>query len=613
MLTLKGYRISKKLAESSNSRVYRGYRKANDRPVVLKVFNKVYPTPESIAAFRREYEVLRSLNLPGVVKAYDLKKEQHYWFMVLEDFGGDSLAHLGIAGNLELVEFLKLAIAITKALGSIHAAQIIHKDINPANIVYNSDTKEVKLIDFGISSTLSRENPSFSNPNILEGTIAYISPEQTGRMNRAVDYRSDFYSLGVTLYELLTGKLPFEAQDALELVHCHIAKQPASLREGEREKGKGKTKEIPAMISDIVMKLMAKNAEDRYQSAYGIQADLESYLRQLESKGEVDSFTLGQKDICDRLQIPQKIYGRKQELAALLAAFERVTLKDTGTRGRGDAENLLHPTPCTLHPRTEMILVTGYSGVGKSALVREIYKPITASKGNFISGKFDQYRKDIPYSALAQAFQEFCDRLLLESSTVLENWRQKILNAVGNNGQVLIKVIPNLELVIGKQPPVAQVGSQEAQNRFNLVLQNFVKVISQPEHPLVLFLDDLQWADNASLNLLKLLMGDSDNQYFLIIGAYRDNEVDATHPLILAIEEIQQEEGIISSIQINNLAKSDVNALVAEALACSPDYTESLSDLIYAKTQGNAFFTIEFLKSLYADGLLTFDYLIPIS
>ncbi len=602
MLTLKGYRITTKLAESNNSLVYRGFRKADDRPVVLKVFNKVYPSPESIAAFRREYEVLGSLNLLGVVKAYALKKEQQHWFMVLEDFGGDSLAHLGIAGNLELVEFFKLAIAITEILGDIHTAQIIHKDINPANILYNPASKEVKLIDFGISSTLSRENPSFSNPNILEGTIAYISPEQTGRMNRVLDYRSDFYSLGVTLYELLTGKLPFEAQDALELVHCHIARQPASLREGEREKGKGKIKEIPSMISDIVMKLMAKNAEDRYQSAYGIQADLESCLRQLQSKRKVESFILGQQDICGSLQIPQKIYGRERELATLLAAFERVTGKTVGA-------NRLWPLPIDRLPHTEMILVTGYSGVGKSALVREIYKPITASRGNFISGKYDQYRKDIPYSAIAQAFKEFCDRLLLESSTVLENWRQKILNAVGNNGQVLIKVIPNLELVIGKQPPVAQVGSQEAQNRFNLVLQNFVKAISQPEHPLVLFLDDLQWADIASLNLLKLLMSDSDNQYFLIIGAYRDNEVDATHPLMLAIEEIEKEESIVSYIHINNLAKSDVNALVAEALACPPDCTESLSDLIYAKTQGNAFFTIEFLKSIYADDLLIFDYL----
>ena len=299
MLTLAEYRITEQLSESSNSQVYRGYRKADDRPVVLKVLNKVYPSPESIAAFKREYEVLRGLNLPGVVKAYTLKKEQQHWFMVLEDFGGDSLAHLELAGNLELVEFLKLAIAITKALGSIHAEQIIHKDINPANILYNPNKKEVKLIDFGISSTLSRENPSFCNPNILEGTIAYISPEQTGRMNRVLDYRSDFYSLGVTLYELLTGKLPFEAQDALELVHCHIAKQPLSVNSYQSTViSRGERPFAPKVLSDIIMKLIAKNAEDRYQSAYGIEADLKSCLRQLESKGEVESFILGQRDIC---------------------------------------------------------------------------------------------------------------------------------------------------------------------------------------------------------------------------------------------------------------------------------------------------------------------------
>ena len=379
-------------------------------------------------------------------------------------------------------------------------------------------------------------------------------------MNRALDYRSDFYSLGVTLYELLTGKLPFDAQDALEVVHSHIAKQPISVTSYQLSVI---SKKIPAILSDIVMKLMAKNAEDRYQSAYGIQADLEECLRQLESKEEVDSFILGQKDICDRLQIPQKIYGREQELAALLAAFHRVI---------GEQAKIAETTA-----HTEMILVTGYSGVGKSALVREIYKPITAHRGNFISGKFDQYRRNIPYSAIAQAFNEFCDRLLLESPTVLDEWRQKILNAVGKNGQVLIEVIPNLELVIGKQPGVAQVSSQEAQNRFNLVLQNFVKNIGRSEHPLVLFLDDLQWADTASLNLLKLLMSDRENQYFLIIGAYRDNEVDAAHPLMLAIEDIQKEEGIVSFIHIHNLAKSDVNTLVAEALACPPKYHSILN------------------------------------
>ncbi|MGI2901933.1 EAL domain-containing protein [Tolypothrix sp. VBCCA 56010] len=624
MLTISAYHLMAQLYESANSLVYRGRRVDTQQPVVLKMLKDFYPTPERTAWFKREYEITRNLTIPGVVNAYALFRDTERLVMVLEDFGGDSLDLLAIAGQLELCEFLKLAIAITDILSQIHAANIIHKDINPSNIVLNRTTGQVKIIDFGISTVLSRENPTLSNPNILEGTLAYISPEQTGRMNRAIDYRSDFYSLGATFYKLLTGILPFNSCDTLELVHSHIAKQPVPPHSVVG------TCSLPSIVSDIVMKLMAKNAEDRYQSAYGLKADLEQCLHQLETKGQIDVFALGRQDICDRFQIPQKLYGRKREIEILLAAFTRVAVEEK--EGKTISQSKIQIPKSKIeaasqskiqipkskieaasqskiqNPKSkiEMILVTGYSGVGKSALVRELHKPITARRGNFIWGKFDQYQRNIPYYAFSQAFDELCKQLLTETEAVLNQWREKILAAVGNNGQVLIDVIPNLERVIGTQPPVVQVEASQAQNRFNLVFQNFIKVICQKSHPLVLFIDDLQWADKASLNLLKTIMSDATIQYLLIIGAYRDNEVNASHPLMMTLEEIET-QGVLSSIHLDNLLVQDVNTLISEALKSPPTSTQPLTDLVYDKTQGNAFFTTQFLKSLYTEELLTFD------
>ncbi|MGK7876493.1 MAG: AAA family ATPase [Xenococcaceae cyanobacterium] len=585
------FTITEQLYESSNSLVYRGYRDSDKQLVVLKMLKDDYPPPDRIAWYKREYEVTRNLNLPGVVDAYALETHGQRPVMVLEDFGGDSLALLGLAGTLELAEFLKLAISITDILGQIHAAKIIHKDINPYNIVFNPITGQVKIIDFGISTVLSRENQTFRNANVLEGTVAYISPEQTGRMNRAIDYRTDFYSLGVTFYELLTGGLPFQSNDALELVHCHIARKTIPPHKIQPD--------LPSIVSDIVLKLMAKNTEERYQSACGLKTDLEQCLQQAQSGKILESFLLGSQDVSDKFQIPQKLYGRDLEIETLLAAFERVAGVQ---RSRGAGESLVQS-------KIEMLLVAGYSGAGKSALVNEVHKPVTAKKGNFISGKFDQYQRNIPYYALSQAFNCFCNQLLTESEALLSQWQQKILTAVGNNGRVLIDVMPNLELVIGEQPPVAPVGSQEAQNRLNLVFQNFIKAICQPSHPLVLFIDDLQWADSGSLNLLKTIMSDKEIQHLLIIGAYRDNEVDATHLLMLTLEDIKKEEGILSTIHLDNLTKEDVNALIAEALDCSTISSQTLTDLVYSKTRGNAFFTTELLKSLNAEDLLTFDHI----
>ncbi|HAI69348.1 MAG TPA: hypothetical protein DCM38_07930, partial [Gammaproteobacteria bacterium] len=380
----------------------------------------------------------------------------------------------------------------------------------------------------------------------------------------------------MTCYELLTGKLPFESKDAMELVHCHIAKIPSPVCEVNPS--------IPPIVSDIVMKLLAKNAEERYQSAFGVKADLHSLQLQFTKTAHIEFFPIAQNDFSGKFEIPQKLYGRENEVNTLLQAFERVS---NGT--------------------IEMMLVAGYSGVGKTALVHEVHKPMTEKHGYFTSGKFDQFQRNIPYSALTQAFNEFCRYLLTENVEILNQWCGKIKKAVGNNGQVLIDVIPQLELVMGIQPAVAQVGPTEAQNRFNLVFQSFFRTICQPEHPLILFIDDLQWADSASLNLLNTLMMETESQYFLIIGAYRDNEVDATHPLMMTVEDIQKTESIVNPLLLQNLSLNDVNTLIAEALMCKPSYAMPLTQLVYEKTQGNAFFTHEFLKSLYEQALLVFE------
>src|SRR4028118_214116 len=403
MMKFPGYQILAQIYESANSAVYRARREKDDRAVILKVLKEDYPTPAELTRYKQEYEITCNLDLEGIVKTYGLEPYQRTLFIILEDFGAFSFrqlldSHIESNSNFSLPEFLKIAIKITEILGQIHSSNIIHKDLNPSNIVFNRETGILKIIDFGISTQLSRENPTLKNPNVLEGTLAYMSPEQTGRMNRSLDYRTDFYSLGVTFYELLTGKLPFETTDALELVHCHIAKVPMSPHQVNSE--------IPKALSDIVMKLMAKTAEERYQSAFGIKADVESCLTQLESDGEISEFPLACFDISDKFQIPQKLYGREAEVATLLAAFERVASGSGLTspptpllRREGSQTPSFPPREGSLGGlgRVELILLAGYCGIGKSALVAEVHKPITEKRGYFISGKFDQFQRNIPY------------------------------------------------------------------------------------------------------------------------------------------------------------------------------------------------------------------------
>ncbi|MEH2076908.1 MAG: AAA family ATPase [Nostoc sp.] len=580
LVNIPGYHISEELYNGSRTLVYRGYRETDSLPVVIKLLKNPYPSFSELVQFRNQYTIAKNLNSPLIIQTYSLEPYQNGYALVMEDFGGISLKDYFTSDQRRYIaflqEFLHSAIALCNALDILYRQRIIHKDIKPSNILINPETKQVKLIDFSIASLLPRETQTLINPNVLEGTLAYISPEQTGRMNRGIDYRTDFYSLGVTFYELLTGKLPFSSKDPMELVHCHIAKPAPNLR--KRVKGK----EIPQVLCDLVSKLMAKNAESRYQSALGLKLDLEDCLYQLNKTGEIKSFPIARWDVCDRFIIPDRLYGRETEVETLLQAFERVSLG-----------------------ATEMMLVAGFSGIGKTVVVNEVHKPIVRQCGYFIKGKFDQFNRSIPFSAFVQAFRDLMEQLLTESDAQIQQWKNKILSAVGENGQVIIEVIPELETIIGEQPAAIELSGTAAQNRFNLLFQKFTQVFTKPEHPLVIFLDDLQWADSASLKLIQLLMADTGN--LLLIGAYRDNEVNPAHPLILTLREIQKAQATINKITLAPLSQEQVNQLVADTLKSPESLAWTLSVLIYQKTKGNPFFTTQFLKALHQENLIQFD------
>src|SRR5919202_1044900 len=617
-IELAGYQVLTQIYESANSLVYRGKKEQDNKTVILKVLKEDYPTPQELTRYKQEYEITRNLNTEGVVKAYGIEPYQRTLVIILEDIGASSLKQLmngrmgAGTGSLPLREFLSIAIKTAEILGNIHSNNVIHKDINPANIVFNPETGQLKIIDFGISTVFTRENPTLKNPNVLEGTLAYMSPEQTGRMNRTLDYRTDFYSLGVTFYELLTGRLPFETTDALELVHCHIAKQPVPPYQ--------LLPEIPKVVSDIVMKLMAKTAEDRYQSAWGLKADLQECLTQLQENGNVSDFLLASSDISDKFQIPQKLYGREVEVETLLAAFDRVA---SGSGLTSPPAPLLQGEGSQTPPFprreggqgglgcVELMLVAGYSGIGKSSLVAEIHKPNTRLRGYFTSGKFDQFQRNIPYSAIVSAFKGLVRQLLSENSSQLAQWREKLLAALGANGQVIIDVIPEVELIVGKQPPVPELGSTESQNRFNLVFGQFIRAFCTKEHPLVIFLDDLQWADSATLKLIELMMTDNKTQYLFLIGAYRDNEVNPAHPLMMMLDGLRNRGATINFITLAPLELEHISRLMADTLHSNTDAVKPLAKLVKRKTGGNPFFANQFLKMLHAEKLTTLDWQRP--
>ncbi|RKZ85388.1 MAG: serine/threonine protein kinase [Candidatus Parabeggiatoa sp. nov. 3] len=575
--TLSGYRMTEKLYDGTRTLIYRALRETDNQPVVIKFLKHEYPTFQELVQFRNQYTIAKNLDFKGFVHIYALEHYYNGFALVMEDIGAVSLTDYITSNPLTLKEFFSIAVAIVKIIEVLYQNRVIHKDIKPQNLLIHPEAKQVRLIDFSISSLLPRETQEIQSPNVLEGTLAYLSPEQTGRMNRGIDYRTDFYSLGVTFYELLTGHLPFQSDDPMELVHCHIAQIPTPPIEVNPA--------IPRIVNDLIMKLMAKTAEERYQSAFGIRYDLVLCQQQWDAHESITPFELGLRDISDRFQISEKLYGRETEVATLLAAFDRVS-----------------------EGQTEMMLVAGFSGIGKTALVNEVHKPIVRQRGYFIKGKFDQFKRNIPFSALVQAFQNFMGQLLTESDTELALWKTKLLDALGDNGQVIIEVIPELEQIMGSQPSVPELTGSAAQNRFNLLFQKFIHVFTTAKHPLIIFLDDLQWIDSASLKLLSVLVTEPHSAYLLLMGAYRDNEVSAAHPLMLTLDEIQKTEATVNHLTLEPLDHPNLNRLIADAMSCPTQSAVPLTDLVMNKTKGNPFFSNQFLKSLHEEGLITFDF-----
>src|SRR6516165_8743792 len=535
------------------------------------------PTPGSLNRLIHEYGLKDELDEAWAVRPLALVRERGQTMLVLNDPGGGPIEHL-LGVPMEVGNFLQLAVALSAALRQLHARGLIHKDIKPSNILVSAATGQVWLTGFGIASRIPRERQSPEPPEFIAGTLPYMAPEQTGRMNRSIDSRSDLYAFGVTLYEMLTGSLPFSASDPMALVHCHIARQPVS--PGER------LKDIPGQVSALIMKLLAKTAEERYQTAAGAESDLRRCLAEWETQRRIDEFPLGEHDTPDRLLIPEKLYGRASEIDTLLVSFDRVVAGG----------------------RPELVLVSGYSGIGKSSVVNELHKALVPPHGLFASGKFDQYKRDIPYATLAQAFQSLIRPLLGKSEEELSKWRNALDQALDPNGLLIVDLVPELKLIIGEQPPVPELPPQDAQGRFQLVFRRFISVFARPEHPLALILDDLQWLDAATLDLLEDLLTRPDVQHLMLIGAYRDNEVDSAHPLMCKLEAIRKAGAAVQEIVLAPLSHDDFGQLIADSLHCKPECATPLAELVHEKTAGNPFFANQFISTLAEEALLTFDH-----
>jgi len=566
------------LRESADFTLYRGQEQGNSSPVLALALAAEQPSPQDLRRLEHEYSLAAELDPAWAVRPLALTRHEGRTILVFKDPGGqplDQILERNKGQALDLMYFLRIAIGLASAINQVHGQGLVHKDIKPANVLV-ADAGNVWLTGFGIASRLPRDRQLPVPPEIIAGTLAYMAPEQTGRMNRSIDTRSDLYSLGVTLYQMLTGVLPFAAADPLEWVHCHIARQPTPPCDRAA---------VPEPVSAITMKLLAKNAEERYQTASGLEADLRRCLAEWQSRGRIDSFPLGAHDSSNRLLIPEKLYGREREIDTLLAAFDRVVAQGT----------------------PEVLLVSGYSGVGKSSVVSELHKAIVPARGLFAAGKFDQYERDVPYATVAQACQTLINQILVKSEAEVEQWRHTLLEAMGPSGQLIVNLVPELELVIGKQSTVPDLPPRDAQNRFQLVFRRFLCAFARREHPLTLFFDDLQWMDAATLDFIEHITTHQEVRHLLIVGAYRDNEVSPSHPLLRTLEAISKAGAPVQEIVLEPLVLKDVAVLISETLRCEAERVKPLAQLVRDKTGGNPFFAIQFFTTLAEEGLLAFD------
>ena len=567
------------LWEDGARALYRGQRadeKKAPRSVLALRLTAEPPPPASVARLAHEYALKDHLESAWAVRPLELVRDRDRTILILEDPGGEPLDR-SLGEPMEVRQFLPLAVAIAAALGRMHRRGLVHKDLKPAHILVNGTTGDVRLTGFGLASRLPRERQAPGPPEFIAGTLAYMAPEQTGRMNRSIDSRSDLYALGVIFYQMLTGVLPFTASDPIEWIHCHIARTPIPLHE--------RVANIPDPISQIVTKLLAKTAEERYQTAAGVERDLRRCLTDWQAKRHIDAFLPGETDAPDRLRLPEKLYGRESEIASLLGAYDRVAT--TGT--------------------PELVLISGYSGVGKSSVVNELHKALVPSRGLFAAGKFDQHKRDIPYRTIAQAFQGLIRGFLSKSDAELEDWRSALSEALGAQGRLVVELVPELKLIIGEQPPTPDLPPQQARRLFQISLRRFIGAFAKPHHPLALFLDDLHWVDVATLDLLEDLIVGSNLRDLLVIGAYRDTEVDPTHPLVRRLEAIRGAGAKVEQITLMPLGHKHLEEFVADALLCAPTRAVPLAQLVHEKTGGNPFFAIQFLYTLADEGLVAFD------
>jgi len=550
--------------------------KSERRDVLVLRLTAEPPPPASVLRLAHEYGLKDHLESAWAARPLELIREPDRTMLVLEDPGGELLDQY-LGKPMEPPRFLQLAISIAAALRQVHQRGLVHRDLKPAHILVDGTNGYVHLTGFGLASRLPRERQPPGPPEFIAGTLAYMAPEQTGRMNRSIDSRSDLYALGVIFYQMLTGVLPFTASDPMEWIHCHIARTPMSPHQ--------RMANISEPISHIVTKLLAKTAEERYQTAAGVERDLRRCLAKWQASGRIDTFLPGEADTPDRLSIPEKLYGREREIAELLGAYDRVA-----TTGR-----------------PELMLVCGYSGIGKSSVVHELHKALVPSRGLFASGKFDPHQRDIPYRTIAEAFKGLIRGFMSKSDAELEGWRGTLSEALGSHGRLVSEIVPEIKLIIGEQPPTPDLPPQQTRRLFQIAFRRFVGAFAKPEHPLALFLDDLQWVDAATLDLLEDLMTGSDLRYLLVVGAYRDNEIDPTHPLVRRLEAIRAVGAKVGQITLTPLGREHLEKFVTDALRCAPTAAVPLAQLIHEKTGGNPFFAIRFLSALADEGLVAFD------